>query len=86
MGTMTPTAVTRAHVWAAFRRAPDVRLRERYHRILRLMDGKSCPEVAQRLPSGFIGMRRLSAVGRERSMRLGCQGWSGHRVQGAPRD
>jgi transposase len=34
-------------VWRAFRRAPDVRLRERYQAILRLMDGQSGPEVAQ---------------------------------------
>jgi hypothetical protein len=47
MVTITHTAVTREHVWAAFRHAHDVRLRERYHSILLLMDGKSCPEVAQ---------------------------------------
>jgi transposase len=47
MLTITNTSVTREHVWRAFRRAPDVRLRERYHAILLLMDGKSCPEVAQ---------------------------------------
>jgi transposase len=79
MGTMTPTAVTRAHVWAAFRRAPDVRLRERYHRILRLMDGKSCPEVAQWFyrdeetirswarafhEAGLPGLERASSPGR----------------------
>lgn len=44
---MTNTTVTREHVWTACRRTPDVRLRERDHRILRLMDGKSCPEMAQ---------------------------------------
>jgi transposase len=47
MLTMTNTSVTREHVWTAFRRTPDVRLRERYHAILLLMDGKSCPEVAR---------------------------------------
>jgi hypothetical protein len=47
MLTMTNTAVTREPVWTAFRRTPDVRLRERYHSILLLMDGKSCPEIAQ---------------------------------------
>jgi transposase len=47
MLTITTTSVTRAHVWAAFRRTPDVRRRERYHAILLLMDGHSCPEVAQ---------------------------------------
>jgi transposase len=44
---MTNTTVTREQAWTAFRRTPDVRLRERYHRILLLMDGKSCPEMAQ---------------------------------------
>jgi transposase len=47
MLTITNVAVTRAQVWTAFRRTFDVRLRERYHTILRLMDGKSCLEVAQ---------------------------------------
>lgn len=47
MLTITNTAVTREHVWTAFRHTPDVRLRERYHAILLLMDGKGCPEVAQ---------------------------------------
>jgi transposase len=47
MLTITNTPVTREHVWRACRRTPDVRLRERYHAILLLMDGKSCPEVAQ---------------------------------------
>jgi transposase len=47
MLTMTNTTVTREQVWTAFRRTPDVRLRERYPSILLLMDGKSCPEIAQ---------------------------------------
>jgi transposase len=47
MLTIANTSVTREHMWTAFRRTPDVRLRERYHTILLLMDGKSCPEVAQ---------------------------------------
>ena len=47
MVTITNTTVTREQVWTAFRRTPDVRLRERYHAILLLMDGKSCPEVAR---------------------------------------
>jgi transposase len=45
--TITNTLVIREQVWAAFRRTHEVRLRERYHTILLLMDGKSCPEVAQ---------------------------------------
>jgi transposase len=44
---ITNLAVTREQVWDAFRRTHDVRLRERYHAILLLMDGKSCPEIAQ---------------------------------------
>lgn len=47
MLSITNTTVTREHVWAAFRRIHDVRLRERYHTILLLMDGKSCSEIAQ---------------------------------------
>jgi transposase len=47
MVTLTTTAVTREHVWTAFRRTHDARRRERYHSILLLMDGRSCPEIAQ---------------------------------------
>ena len=47
MLTITNTTVTRDEVWTAFRRTQTVRLRERYHSILLLMDGKSCPEIAQ---------------------------------------
>ncbi len=47
MVTMTNTTITRDEVWHAFRRTPDVRLRERYHGILLLMDGRSCSEIAQ---------------------------------------
>jgi transposase len=49
--TMTNTTITRDEVWRAFRRTPDVRLRERYHCMLLLMDGRSCPDVAQWLDS-----------------------------------
>jgi transposase len=47
MLTITHTTVTREHVWTAFRRPHEARLRERYHGILLLMDGKNCSEVAQ---------------------------------------
>jgi transposase len=47
MVTITNTTVTREPVWAAFRRTHDVRLRERYHAILLLRDGKSCAAMAQ---------------------------------------
>jgi transposase len=47
MVTITNTTITRDEVWRAFRRTPDVRLRERYHCLLLLMDGRSCPEIAQ---------------------------------------
>jgi hypothetical protein len=47
MLTITNTTVTRDEVWTAFRRPHDVRLRERYHSILLLLDGRTCPEVAQ---------------------------------------
>jgi transposase len=44
---ITNSSVTRDMVWTAFRRTHDVRLRERYHAILLLFDGKTCPEIAQ---------------------------------------
>ncbi len=47
MVTITDTTITRDEVWRAFRRTHDVRLRERYHCILLLMDGRGCPEIAQ---------------------------------------
>jgi transposase len=39
--------VSREQVWAAFRQTRDLRLRERYHSILLLLDGKTCSEIAQ---------------------------------------
>ena len=47
MVSITNPTVTRELVWAAFRQTRDVRLRERYHGILLLLDGKSRPEIAQ---------------------------------------
>jgi transposase len=47
MLTITNTTVTREQVWMAFRQAHKARRRERYHCMLLLMDGKSCPEIAQ---------------------------------------
>ena len=47
MLSITNTTVTREGLWQTFRRTHDVRLRERSHGILLLMDGKSCPEMAQ---------------------------------------
>jgi transposase len=47
MLTITNTTVTRDEVWRAFRRTHDARLRERYHCMLLLIDGQSCPEMAQ---------------------------------------
>ena len=79
MLTMTNTAVTREQVWAAFRRTPDVRLRERYRSLLLLMGGKSCPEIAQWLyreeetirtwvrafnEAGVPGLERTASPGR----------------------
>jgi len=45
--TITHTTITRDEVWRAFRRTPDVRLRERYHGMLLLIEGRSSPEMAQ---------------------------------------
>jgi transposase len=47
MLTITNTTVARDEVWRAFRRTHAVRLRERYHCMLLLMDGNTCPEIAQ---------------------------------------
>lgn len=47
MVTISNTTVPREEVGRAFRQTRDVRLRERYHCILLLIDGKSCPEIAQ---------------------------------------
>ena len=47
MVTISNTTVLREDVWRAFRQTHDARLRERYHGILLLIDGKSCPEIAQ---------------------------------------
>ena len=47
MVTINNTTVPREDVWRAFRQKHDARRRERYHGILLLMDGKSCPEIAQ---------------------------------------
>ncbi len=40
---ITNTAVTRDEVWHAFRQAHNGRRHERYHGVLLLLDGKSCP-------------------------------------------
>jgi hypothetical protein len=45
--TMTHPSLTRERVWVACRRARDVRLRARDHRIFLGLDGQSCPEMAQ---------------------------------------
>jgi hypothetical protein len=45
MLTRTNTPVTREYGWTAFRRTHDVRLRERYHGLLRL-DGKGYADMA----------------------------------------
>jgi hypothetical protein len=55
---LTHTTVTRECVWTAVRRTPDVRLREREHRILLLRDGKSCPAMAPWLYRDEETMRR----------------------------
>jgi hypothetical protein len=44
---ITHADVTRQTVWDAFRHCHDVRLRERYHAVLLLLDGQTCPDIAQ---------------------------------------
>ena len=46
MVSITSMTVTREELWRTFRRTHDVRVRERYHCTLLLMEGKSCPEIA----------------------------------------
>ena len=58
MFTSTNTTVTRDEVWRAFRRTHDARLRERYHCLLRLLDGRSCPAMAQWLSREEDTVRR----------------------------
>jgi transposase len=47
MVTVSNTTVPREAVWRALRQTHDARLRERYHCILLLLDGKSCPAIAR---------------------------------------
>ena len=49
MLTITNTSVAREAVLSAFRRSHDVRLRERYHAVLLVLDGKTCPDIASGL-------------------------------------
>jgi hypothetical protein len=46
MVTMGNTTIPREDIWRAFRQTHAVRLRERSHGMLRLIDGNSGPEVA----------------------------------------
>jgi hypothetical protein len=46
MVTMTNPTAPREQVWSAFRRTPDVRLRERYHGMLLVLEGKGGSEIA----------------------------------------
>jgi transposase len=79
MLTITNATVTREAVWQAFRGTHDIRLRERYHAMLLLLDGKTCPEIAQWLyhdeetirswvhavnDKGLDGLRRAPIPGR----------------------
>ena len=49
MLTITNTTVDRRELWHAFRQTRDVRLRERYHCVLLVRDGRHCPDIAQLL-------------------------------------
>jgi transposase len=76
---ITNPTITRQEVWTTFRRTRDVRMRERYHCILLLLDGKTCAEIAQWLyrdedtirswvhavnAAGLQGLERASMPGR----------------------
>ena len=43
---ITNPTITRKEVWTVLRRTHDVRVRERYHGLLLLLDGKTCAEIA----------------------------------------
>jgi transposase len=101
MLTMTNTTVTREHVWTAFRRTHDVRLRERDHTILLLMDGKSCPEVAQWVyrdeetirtwahafnEAGLPGLERAPILGRPTCLNAEQRAQVQEAVRRGPRD
>jgi hypothetical protein len=79
MRTITHMSITREQVWAACRRTPDVRLRERCHCLLLRMDGQDCPESAPWLyrdegtmrawghafnGTGLPGLQRVAIPGR----------------------
>ena len=76
---ITNPSVTRDAVLSAFRRSHDVRLRERYHAVLLLLDGQTCSDIAQWLyrdedtvriwiravnAQGLEGLRRAPIPGR----------------------
>jgi transposase len=78
MVTVTNTTVTREHVWTAFRRPHEVRVRE--HTLLLRLDGKSCPEVAQGFSRDEETMRpRVHAF-----HAAGLQGWEREPLPGRP--
>ena len=80
MLTITDTTVQREDVWNAFRHTSDVRLRERYHCILLLMDGHRCPEIAQWLYRDEDTIRRWVAAFNE----AGLEGLKRAPIPGRP--
>jgi transposase len=80
MLTITNTTVRREEVWTAFRRTSDVRLRERYHGILLLMDGHRCPEIVQWLYRDDDTIRSWVAAFNE----FGLQGLERAPISGRP--
>jgi hypothetical protein len=45
MSKITHPTVTRETVWSAFRGCHEVHLRERYHAVLLLAEGHTCPDI-----------------------------------------
>jgi hypothetical protein len=82
MLTVPKMTVTRDAAWRAFRRTPDARLRERYHCLLLLIDGKSCPEIAR----WWYRRRTPCGAGCTPSSREGSRGWRAKRSRAGRRD
>jgi transposase len=80
MLTITNQGVTRELLWEAFRGKHDLRLRERYHSIFLVFDGRSCPEIAQWLcRDGETVRSRVHAV-----TQAGLQGLERKVIPGRP--
>jgi hypothetical protein len=79
---ITHADVTRQDVWDAFRRCHDVRLRERYHAVLLLLDGHTCPDIA----TGLYRDEDTIRIWNMRSMSRDLRGCNASPFPVGPRD